>query len=176
MKIKINHNAKEEAARIFKFAGRFEREIMGSIEEVFDIATLRIQENQIIKGGSQPRKNGGLYYRQVPGATVQRQRKWKSYGAPVFHKSKVVSRSGDFAGIFRKGSSELYKNIRKRANNFVGEYGVQGKNAGNIAMHETGSRGRKRRAPMKKGLMWAAKRFQTILVKKTPKLEKDFAG
>lgn len=179
MKLKINHNAAKEAERILRFPKKFLRPILAeTTKETLEVARLRTAA-QITPGGGVPGKRSGVRYIAVTGANVQRKNKrsGKFYGKGIFHKSRVVSRTGNFLNVFKNKTAELIMSVTDKGTGpIIGKFGVQGKIEKQAKGLEFGRRGKKGRKPIWKGLQWANKRFLTILAKKDKRLETAFRG
>jgi len=172
MAIKIDHNAKEVARDILKWQNKFDKEIRKTFFDTFDVASDRVVA-QTVPGGI-IKKGRFSIYTTVPGATVPRisKRTGRVGSIPIFHKTKIVERSGDFTRVFRNKTADLIKEVEKKGTTYIGVYGVkglQGSTALSLELKMAG--GRKPRKPVTKALRFAAKRFLTILANNVKSLK-----
>ena len=184
MILKIRGNAAVEAGRLLGFPVRYRAAWKDALKQTLDIARQRVRE-QTIKGGA---SMGGksfskMKYIGVPGATIQRKNKTKRgkvyfYGEPIFHKTKIVSRSGDFLKMFEKGNSAIAEEITEEGKNLIGTFNVEGDSPKVTALEFTGAKGGTgtARRPVWKAMQFASKRFLTILALMSKRLDTEFYG
>lgn len=186
-----------------KFEKNFQKHVEMATHDMLDLARVRI-DSQVVPGGAVPGKGGGLRYVKTAGATIQRVHNvtGRPFGDPIFHKLRVVSRSNEFANMFKKGSSNLSLIVKRMSGGFQALLDARLPNMGKLYGLELGQSGSKarnlnelikrrnrkgratpmvqlsgiRRQPIWKGLKYAHSRFQTLLAKRGKPLEKQFNG
>lgn len=195
--IKIDSNAKAEVLRLANIEKNFGELLLDTIHDTLVLARDRIR-SQIVPMGAVPSKNGGWKYIQAAGTTIQRLHNMTGlpWGPPVFHKMKVVSRSGEFASIFQPGSPNLSLTVSKKGTGFQGSIDARMANMDRLRGLELGRSGNRarngnrrikqkvgkelkamgqwsgiKREPIWKGLRFAFARFQTMVVEKWVRLQ-----
>jgi len=139
-------------------------------------------------------------YKPTPGATIRaydeemrrynqivwggrKKVNWSQYGAnpPIFHKNKIVSRSGETERVFKKAAPGLIMDVLDDTKGVVGLFGVRGTIEGRIAAHETGRPARgghwskfRPRHPLSNALRYGAARFPTLMLQRLRKLEQGY--
>lgn len=180
MQLKINHNADEEIRRISNYKNLVKKVELKAMEETLELARKRILGNLIISDGGEKmggKKGSWFMYKSVAGATLKRRSsKGKIHGKAIFHKSKVASRSGEYEDQFELGSPELMMKSYYQGKTLIGSFGLNASGQKDIKnkVLEFGSYKSKKRSPIRKGLKFAAKRFDTILLNLVKPLEHKF--
>ena len=181
-KVRVDVNAEQESKKIFKFAIEFLEDIVQAGISTLDLSRQRIIENHIIPNGAV-----GHRYTTAKGTTIRRRNKitGREWGRPIFHKSKVVSRTGDFAELFKEGKWIITKTraifrghpdfiaeVMRIGKQTIGTIGVKGSLEKRVAFFEK----KGQRKPLSKGLKFGTKRFLTFLIRSTEKTARKFSG